>query len=376
MPIYKMDGKKDGRQKYRVRVNYKDRSGKAKQIDRVAFGLEEAKFMELQLTRELKEEAPDSGITVRELFTEYKRVKKHEVRESTQNKSSRTLEFHVLPVFENIRLDRLTVAAAQKWKTAMEEKELALTTRQNVYREFSALLNFAVKMEYIGKNPLSRLGNFKSSTETKREMDFYTAEEFKSFMAAAKALAVESEKAGLWQEWGFYVFFAIAFYTGLRKGEIHALQWNDIGGNYLSVNRSISQKLKNGDRETPPKNATSIRTIQIPKPLIKILNKHETRCKKVEGFDESFKVCGGLQPLRDSTLQNRNMKYADAAGIKTIRIHDFRHSHASLLANEGINIQEIARRLGHAKVEITWNIYSHLYPREEERAVEILDKIV
>ncbi|MCL2821480.1 MAG: tyrosine-type recombinase/integrase, partial [Oscillospiraceae bacterium] len=58
-----------------------------------------------------------------------------------------------------------------------------------------------------------------------------------------------------------------------------------------------------------------------------------------------------------------------------IKIHGFRHSHVSLLANEGINIQEIARRLGHAKVEETWNTYSHLYPREEEKAVDILNKI-
>ena len=60
---------------------------------------------------------------------------------------------------------------------------------------------------------------------------------------------------------------------------------------------------------------------------------------------------------------------------KTSRIHDVRHSHASLLANEGINFQEIARRLGHAQIEMNWNTYSHLYPREEERAVSILNKI-
>ncbi len=80
--------------------------------------------------------------------------------------------------------------------------------------------------------------------------------------------------------------------------------------------------------------------------------------------------------MRDTTLENRNAQYASRAGVKKIRIHDFRHSHASLLANEGINIQEIARRLGHSNIEITWNTYSHLYPREEERAVEILNKIV
>ncbi len=79
--------------------------------------------------------------------------------------------------------------------------------------------------------------------------------------------------------------------------------------------------------------------------------------------------------LRDTTIEQRNAKFASEAGLPHIRIHDFRHTHASLLANEGINIQEISRRLGHAKVEQTWNTYSHLYPREEERAVAILDLI-
>ena len=95
-----------------------------------------------------------------------------------------------------------------------------------------------------------------------------------------------------------------------------------------------------------------------------------------DGFSEENYICGADKPLRDSTIQKRNIKFAQLAGIKTIRIHDFRHSHASLLANEGINIQEISRRLGHSNVEITWNTYSHLYPREEERAVKILNKIV
>ena len=63
------------------------------------------------------------------------------------------------------------------------------------------------------------------------------------------------------------------------------------------------------------------------------------------------------------------------AGLDIIRIHDFRHSHVSVLANEMINIQEIAHRLGHARIEMTWNTYSHLYPQEEERAVNILNDI-
>lgn len=89
-------------------------------------------------------------------------------------------------------------------------------------------------------------------------------------------------------------------------------------------------------------------------------------------FSDDYRVCPNV---RDTTLEHKNQKYANAAGIKKIRIHDFRHSHVSVLANNGINIQEIARRLGHAEIEITWNIYSHLYPREEEKAVNILNQI-
>ena len=79
--------------------------------------------------------------------------------------------------------------------------------------------------------------------------------------------------------------------------------------------------------------------------------------------------------MRRREYENHNKIFAKAAGLPHIRIHDFRHTHASLLVNEGINIQEIARRLGHSDVQMTWNTYSHLYPREEERAVAILDKI-
>ena len=238
------------------------------------------------------------------------------------------------------------------------------------------MLNYAVRMEYLAKNPLLTVGNFKNPYELKKEMGFYTPEEFKKFIAAARRAARTVEKnTGSSYEWNFYIFFSIAFYTGLRKGEIYALKWTDIDGNILHVRRSIAQKLHGSDKETPPKNKTSIRDVQMPLPLLKALGEHRKRQEKLSGFNESFRICGGTVCLRNTTLQQRNRQYADDAGIKRIRIHDFRHSHASLLANNGINIQEIARRLGHSNVEITWNIYAHLYPREEERAIAVLNKI-
>lgn len=371
-----MDGKRDGKNKYRVRINYIDATGKARQVDRVTYGSDEAKILELKLLQEIRHEAPAKRITLRELFDEYCEVRKNEIRESTLDKFKRIIEYHIMPELESIKLDKLDPKLLVQWKLNMESKAISLRTKQSAFGVLRTLLNYAVKMDYLPKNPALKVGNFKSTGEIKREMDFYTADEFKKYISVARQNAQEAEKRGSLSEWDYYVFFAIAFYTGLRKGEIHGLQWNDISKDYLSVKRSVTQKLKGEDRETPPKNTASVRTLQVPIPLKEILSEHKKHWKHYEGFSSSFKVCGGIKCLRDTSIENHNKKFALLAGVKKIRIHDFRHSHVSLLANNGINIQEIARRLGHSKIEMTWNTYSHLYPKEEEKAVEILNKIV
>jgi len=373
-----MNGKKDGLQKYNVRINYISDDGKAKQLTRTAYGSEAAKDLERQLISEMKSKGENSvkNLTVEQLFEKCAATKKFEVRESTLDKQKRNFNLYVMPKVGNIHIDKLNTSTLQDWKQSVEEKGLSLSTRKCAYSVFRAILNFAVKMEYLERNPLLKVGNFKSTTGIKKEMSFYTAEQFTQFISTAKQLAAERQlKYRDLSEWDYYVFFSIAFYTGLRKGEIHALKWSDIEDSILSVKRSITQKLKGEDRETAPKNSSSIRTLQIPKPLTAILKEHRKRQEQLERFTKEYRICGGERCLRDSTVQKRNIHYATVAGLDIIRIHDYRHSHVSVLANEGINIQEIARRLGHAKIEMTWNTYSHLYPREEERAVDILDKI-
>jgi integrase len=373
MPIYKVPGKrKDGLQKYKVRINYTDDFGENRQLDRIAYGYELAKELERKLNYEIKQKTVVQKVNILALFEEYCEVHKHEVRETTLNKLTSGISNHILPMLANVKLDNLTMSILQKWKSTIEQEGLALKTRQNIFGNFRALLNFAVKMGYMTTNPLSRLGNFRDAYQSKPDMDYYTADEFRKYISAARKYA----ESGKLSDWDYYVFFCVAFYTGLRKGEIHALKWTDINGDYLSVSRSIAQKLRGEDRETPPKNASSFRTLQMPLPLLTILLEHKARYGAIEGFTEDFRICGGTKSLRDTSVDNANIKFAKLAELKKIRIHDFRHSHVSLLANEGINIQEIARRLGHSKIDMTWNTYSHLYPREEERAVQVLNLVV
>lgn len=385
MPINKVSGKKDGKQKYRVRVNYQDAYGNYKQIERTCYGADEAKQLEMELANKIKAEGKASEsskkITLHQLAEEYLSAKQGEVRETTIFKNIDLMNNHIFPFFDavnkNIPLDKLDAPILQKWKNYVKNKNMSLKMNQNIFGVFRAVLNYAVAMEYLQKNPLPRVGNFKDSAAMKSEMDYYTAEEFKQYISVARSAAEAAERSGNYSEWCYYTFFMIAFFTGARKGEINALQWQDISDDgYLSIKKSVAQKLKGDDRITPPKNKSSIRTIQMPEQLVSALAEQKKRQQEIiENFSDEIFVCGGYRPLRDSSIDNKNRLYAEQAGLKRIRIHDFRHSHVSLLANSGINIQEVARRLGHAKVDMTWNTYSHLYPKEEERATEVLNQI-
>lgn len=378
MPIYKAKGKKDGLQKYKIRINYVSDDGKARQLTRVAFGLEAAKDLERQLENNIKSktENPDAKMTIQQLYEKFIEVKRYEVRESSLVKYERSFRLYILPTMAKAKINKLPPPLMQEWKFHVESKGLSIKSKKHIYSDFRAMLNYAVKMEFIPNNPLLKVGNFKDTLAMKKEMSIYTAEQFTKFISTAKQIAEERQtKCRDLSEWEYYVFFNIAFYTGLRKGEIHALKWSDIDGSLLHVRRSIAQKLKGGDVETAPKNISSVRTLQIPIPLMTILSEHKKRQEQLEYFTDDYRICGGEQCLRDSSVQNKNIRYAGLTELHMINIHSFRHSHVSVLANEGINIQEIARRLGHARIEMTWNTYSHLYPREEERAVNVLNKI-
>ena len=370
-----MNGRKDGKQKYRVRINYVDDYGRSKQIDRVAYGLDEAKQLERELNYQIKHEKPAQRMTVQALYDEYIKSKRHEVKESSLMNTTSTLSLHVLPLLGSVKLDKLNAKVLEEWKRQISDIGFCLTTRKNIFNEFRTMLNFAVKLEYIQNNPLVKVGNFKAPLEVKKEMDFYTAEEFKKYISVAKKYCSEQGSLGEVFEWSYYVFFCIAFYTGMRKGEINALLWTDIKDNKISLTKSVSQRLYGQDRITPPKNKSSIREIEIPKPLEKVLEEHKKRLEEYNQFKEDNFICGGEKSLRDSNIQRRNEKFAKLAELKQIRVHDFRHSHASFLIQNGINIQEVARRLGHSKIETTLSTYAHLYPSEKERAISVLNQV-
>ena len=111
----------------------------------------------------------------------------------------------------------------------------------------------------------------------------------------------------------------------------------------------------------------------MPHNLVQMLWEHKDRCKTEYGFQEDWFVFGSQEPLSDQTIRRRLNEYADKAGVKRIRVHDLRHSHASLLINKGQNILIVSQRLGHSDITQTLNIYSHLMPNVQKQIINALD---
>ena len=120
MPIYKMNGNKNGKQKYRVRINFVDSYGDSRQIDRTAYGLTEAKDLEHKLLLEIKQETPARRMTLSGLYEEYLESAKNELRETTFDNNLNNIKRYVVDIVGDTPLSKLTVPFFQEWKNSIE----------------------------------------------------------------------------------------------------------------------------------------------------------------------------------------------------------------------------------------------------------------
>ena len=209
------------------------------------------------------------------------------------------------------------------------------------------------------------IDNFKRVNEIKKEMQFFTYDEFQKFISVV-------------DEEDYKLFFEFLYYLGLRQGECTALTWNDINfeKKEVSINKTLTTKLK-GQLYTisSPKTSNSYRTLPIPLKLIKSLQNRKEIAKKKKYFKEEWFVFGDELPFRETTIQMRKNKYCKLAGVKQIRIHDFRHSCASFLINSGASIVLVSKYLGHSKISVTLDTYTHLYKNELLEVSNMIDTL-
>ena len=162
--------------------------------------------------------------------------------------------------------------------------------------------------------------------------------------------------------------FLTLYWTGMRIGELLALTYYDINleEKTISINKSY-QRLKGKDVITQPKTPKSIRVITMPDFLVEEFREYYSH---LYGIMKNERLFCFTKWYMEHNLVNGIKK----SGVKRIRLHDLRHSHASMLVDMGVAPLEIAERLGHKKVETTLNTYSHLYPSTQSRLAGLLEK--
>ena len=125
----------------------------------------------------------------------------------------------------------------------------------------------------------------------------------------------------------------------------------------------------------PPKTKKTNRTLKIPDVVINCLKELNNQYSKIDGYTKDTFVFGMVKPLPDTTIKKHQKRAIKTAGLHEIRIHDFRHSFASLMINSGANITVVSKYLGHSNITMTLNVYSHMFEQKQDEIIEIIDNL-
>ena len=274
------------------------------------------------------------------------------LRENTMRTKKYIVELKIIPYFGERIVTDISAADVRKWQTDMMKQNYSKTYLKTINNQLSAIFNYAVKYYDLTRNPCIQAGGM--GREKADEMDFWTEDEFNQFIDA-----VSNKKH-------VEMAFKVLFWTGCRLGEMLALTFGDLymEGGAIRINKSL-QRIEGRDVITEPKTPKGKRVVTLPDFMVDELKEY---MDKMYGYSKKDRVF----PLTKYIMEKEMERGVKASGVKRIRVHDLRHSHASLLINMGVDPLEIAERLGHEKIQTTLETYGHLYP---QKAHGIADKL-
>ncbi|MET3658122.1 site-specific integrase [Sporosarcina psychrophila] len=347
MAVYK--DKERGTWYFVTRVKQLD--GKMKQVKRRGFKTKkEAQIAEAET---LTTVATVDSLTLGVIANEYLEWYTARRKESSANKLKSILSLHIVPKFGKMKIESIRASHVMEYQTELIKKYSPNHVKK-IHAMLSSVFNFAIRMDYVKENPARVAGV--SGMDAPKHIDYWILDEFKSFISHVDDL--------------FYrTLFMTLYYSGLRRGEILALTWADIDfdTNTINVDKSVLHK-----KVTTPKTDASTRKLMMPSHVMRLLLLLK---RDAAPMNLSHVVFGEIHDnISNTTLARNYEKYIKLSGVKRIRLHDFRHSHASYLINKGYLISIVSKRLGHSNPSTTLNVYSHLYPSTEAEAIESMEK--
>ncbi len=282
-----------------------------------------------------------------------KRHKKQGLVALTSNFNSR-----ILPYFSSKNIYELSKSDILGWQNYIYDFNFKNSYNDKLLIEFRKFLKFCNKYYDLSDSVCNSLEPFIKKCEPNNK-DFYTLQEFNKFIKC-----VDNEI--------YKQFFTFMFFTGTRPGETFALRFCDLEDNIIHIRHNLTTK--GGRTLDTPKNYSSIRDIKIDNILKKdLLKLKKYYYGKYKVSDGDLFIFGGLKPLSPSSCNRYKKKACQTANLRPITLHQFRHSHATLLLSNGIMLNEVARRLGHSKTSTTLDIYCHTSSEQEKKSLQTLN---
>ena len=337
--------------KWLIQYRYTDWQGKRRKSTKRGFATK--RKAEEWLRNFLITQKADFDMKFEDFWKMYCADMETRLREHTMRTKKYIVELKILPYFGNKRVNDITAADIRQWQNELIKMGYSPTYLKTINNQLSAIFNYAVRYYDLKSNPCAKAGSMgKSKAE---EMDFWTGEEFRKFIDSVMNKRLS------------YMAFMTLYWTGMRMGELLALNPKDVDleKRTISITKSY-HRLGKKDVITPPKTPKSKRVITIPEFLAADIKDYMDSLYELQENDRLF-------PITKYYLEHEMQRGIKESGVKRIRVHDLRHSHASMLIELGFSPLEIANRLGHEKVETTLNTYAHLYPNKQTKLAERLD---
>ncbi|HGC9356635.1 TPA: tyrosine-type recombinase/integrase, partial [Streptococcus agalactiae] len=286
--------------------------------------------------------------------------------------ASRTLDMfrlHILPVMGDLPISKISPLDCQNFIT---DKAKTFKNIKQIKSYTGKVFDFAIKMKLLKHNPMAEI--IMPKRKKTRIENYWTVQELQEFLA----IVLQEEP------YKHYALFRLLAYSGLRKGELYALKWADIDfqTETLSVDKSLG-RLDGQAIEKGTKNDFSVRKIKLDSETISILQEWKSISQKEKAQlavaplsieqDFLFTYCtrsGSIEPLHADYINNVLSRIIRKHGLKKISPHGFRHTHATLMIEIGVDPVNTAKRLGHASSQMTLDTYSHSTTTGEDRSVK------
>lgn len=267
--------------------------------------------------------------------------------------------------FYKMSVDSIEPIHVQKWQLKLMNG-LKPSYVRSIQGLFSLAMDRAVVLGLAELNPSKVIGNVKKQ---KVSIDFWTLDEFK------QVISVINTKD--FYEYFHYICISLLFMTGMRIGEATALSWNDIDFDtgVLSITKNLIYKSQEDYRYGDTKTKASNRHIVLDQDTLELLKKWKSVQTRIIPKTDFILSYNGY-PTQKHTLSHAIKRYSKLSGVHSIRIHDLRHSHASLLIQLGENPLIIRDRLGHEEIETTLGTYGHLYPNTNYEVANKLNGLI